>query len=942
LNYKLFLVSHTHWDREWYEPFQIFRARLVKLIDKLLNILAADPDYTYFTLDGQTILLEDYLAIRPEREEELKQHIRSGRILIGPWYVLPDEFLVSPEALVRNLAWGHRLGRELGGVMKVGYSPDPFGHIGQLPQILCGFGIDTAVLRRGLSDEPTELLWEAPDGSPVLLIYLREGYDNAAHLPQEEVAFLSAIARLKEALAPHAATQNLLLMNGTDHMEPQPWLPAAISTANRKTTDEIIQSTLLAHIQSIRGELSLEALPVVRGELRSPKRHHLLPGVLSTRMGLKQRNFACQTLLEKWAEPFSAWATLATKDEERASRWASLLRQAWRHLLENHPHDSICGCSIDEVAQEMAIRFAWCQEIGEIVAEESLKALASSVDTTTLPQGSSIPILVFNPTSGPRTDLVEVNIESPGDPKDLVLRDLRGRAIPFQILGQGERELASLDLDGEGIRKLLYAIQDGRALGMAVQKVKVELLGGVANIEVSLSDFRPPDAAMVGRHKESIETLLDEGKVARFLVRAHQKRVDLLFLGEDLPGYGYKTYALGTGKQEKTPSQTASGNQIENEFFTLEVDELTGTLTITDKKTGARFEGVNRFVSGGDRGDEYNYCPPQDDLLIDEPSQPPRITLLEKGPVRHTLEIEALYHLPTGLAPERDGRSKEIVEMPIKSRVTLSPGVRRIDIQTEVLNRACDHRLRVHSPTPFQAESAFAEGHFEVVERPLGLPTETEGWIEQPVPTRPQRTFVDVNDGKVGLMVANRGLPEYEVMSTLQGSTIALTLLRCVGWLSRDDLTTRRGHAGPALETPGAQCQGRYIFAYSLIPHAGSWQAAYGEAHAFAAPLRAIPTGVHKGVLPPEQGFIHVEPERLVISAIKMASLRDPVGEGLVVRFYNIEEKGVQGQLRLSIPFAKAMLVNLNKEEIRRLSVDEEGKIALAVRGKEIVTVEFL
>ena len=134
----------------------------------------------------------------------------------------------------------------------------------------------------------------------------------------------------------------------------------------------------------------------------------------------------------------------------------------------------------------------------------------------------------------------------------------------------------------------------------------------------------------------------------------------------------------------------------------------------------------------------------------------------------------------------------------------------------------------------------------------------------------------------------------------------------------------------------------RYTFAYSLIPHAGGWQAAHREAHAFAAPLRAIPTGVHKGVLPPEQGFIHIDPESLVISAIKMASSQDPVGQGLLVRFYNVEEKAVRGQLRLSIPFAKAMLVNLNEEEISEIPIDEERSIALPVRGKEIVTAKFL
>ncbi len=102
----LHLISHTHWDREWYQPFQIFRIRLVHLIDNLLAIMKNDPDYAHFMLDGQTIVLEDYLQIRPENEKYLKELIKQGRILIGPWYILPDEFLVSPEATIRNLLRG--------------------------------------------------------------------------------------------------------------------------------------------------------------------------------------------------------------------------------------------------------------------------------------------------------------------------------------------------------------------------------------------------------------------------------------------------------------------------------------------------------------------------------------------------------------------------------------------------------------------------------------------------------------------------------------------------------------------------------------------------------------------------------------------------------------------------------------------------------------------
>lgn len=134
MSYNLFVVSHTHWDREWYQPFEEFRIRLVRLMDKLLDILTSDPDYRYFTLDGQTIILEDYLEIRPQKEEEARRLVHQGRLLIGPWWILPDEFLVSPEATIRNLMLGDQVAKRFGAKMEVGYLPDPFGHIGQMPR----------------------------------------------------------------------------------------------------------------------------------------------------------------------------------------------------------------------------------------------------------------------------------------------------------------------------------------------------------------------------------------------------------------------------------------------------------------------------------------------------------------------------------------------------------------------------------------------------------------------------------------------------------------------------------------------------------------------------------------------------------------------------------------------------------------------------------------
>src|SRR5512137_129742 len=243
----LHLVSHTHWDREWYRTFQEFRLRLVHLIDGVLDLLDNDLNFKHFMLDGQTIVLDDYLAMRPENEERIRRYVRSGRLVIGPWHILPDEFLVSPEATLRNLLEGKRTCRRFGPRMRIGYIPDPFGHIGQMPQILQGFGIHTAGVQRGLSDERCEFWWEAPDGSRVFMAYLRDGYGNAAGLPtSEQEHFVSEVRRLRDSLLPHCnSPRHVLLMHGTDHMEPPADTSKAVKAARGKLDgDQLVHSTL--------------------------------------------------------------------------------------------------------------------------------------------------------------------------------------------------------------------------------------------------------------------------------------------------------------------------------------------------------------------------------------------------------------------------------------------------------------------------------------------------------------------------------------------------------------------------------------------------------------------------------------------------------------------------------------------------------------------------
>ncbi|MGN1099390.1 MAG: alpha-mannosidase, partial [Christensenellales bacterium] len=165
---RIYYFSGTHRDREWYQTYQGFRLMCVDFIDDMIDYLEKNPGFKVFHLDGQTIILQDYLEIMPENEQRLRRLIRDGRILIGPWYTMPDEFILSGESLIRNLRLGHRLSKEWGvSAWKNGYLCDIFGHISQMPQILSGFGIRTAVLGRGTNEAETPMFfeWKSPDGS---------------------------------------------------------------------------------------------------------------------------------------------------------------------------------------------------------------------------------------------------------------------------------------------------------------------------------------------------------------------------------------------------------------------------------------------------------------------------------------------------------------------------------------------------------------------------------------------------------------------------------------------------------------------------------------------------------------------------------------------------------------------------------------------------------
>ncbi|PKO23901.1 MAG: hypothetical protein CVU38_01770 [Chloroflexi bacterium HGW-Chloroflexi-1] len=946
---KLILVSHTHWDREWYQPFQEFRIRLVRFMDKLLAILEQDPDYRHFTLDGQTVVLEDYLEVRPDREAALRQQIRAGRLLVGPWYILPDEFLVGGEAIIRNLLRGHRIARDFGAVMKVGYLPDPFGQTGQMPQILKGFGIDTAVVWRGVPADAirrSAFHWRSPDGSAVLAIFLVSNYCNAYRMPAAVEPFLDRLARLRATLEPYAVGDALLLMNGCDHEEAQPELPALIAAANARLSDaQVVHGTLPQYIAAVRA--AADDLPTATGELRDSRRMQLLPGVLSTRMWIKQRNTACEQLLTRWAEPFLVWNTsvpmtpAVTTEALRSSQ--QLLGLAWKHLLQNQPHDSICGCSVDQVHRDMAARYDACEQIGEAVAGEGLQMIADRVRTT-----DQHNVVVFNPVSGPRTDWVEAWVPAPQGTRDVAMVDQTGRIAPLQVLGEKEKVLVSVSLDKESMREMMDWTRQGMVGGLdggAITDWLLKQEGRTIHVEILVTPGARPNPEALRRAGAALSAWLADPQVKSFQVQIrHVPQAQVLFLANDVPGYGYKTYTIGPDLRSNVsgnPTQGPPPPAIRNEFYRVEA-AADGALTVTDLETGTVYAGLNRFVDGGDAGDEYTYCPPAEDTLVGTAATSPTVEVIEAGPARFSLRIAQAYRLPAHLQADRQARSPQMVECPIVSTVSLYPGVPRIDIRTEVENRAGDHRLRVYFPLPFQVDHSCAEGNFDVVERPVAAPQGGPDWVEQPVGTHPQKEFVDAHDGRVGLLVANRGLPEYEIVDDAApwgiGQAIALTLLRSVGWLSRDDLATRPRACGPVIPTPEAQCLGRHVFAYALAPHAGDWRAVFPQARAFNSPLRAVAVEAQAGDLPPAASFLEIEPASLTLSALKPAE----DGQGSILRFWNTAEELVEGRLRLGLPWQRAWRANLDEEHLEELPADADGWLHLAVRGREIVSLRFV
>lgn len=797
----LLVVPHTHWDREWYRPFESYRYRLVQTLDRVL-----DADLPFFLLDGQTVALDDYLAIRPEREATLKARIDAGSLGAGPWYVLVDEFLVSGESLVRNLLEGAADMRRFGARAEVGYLPDMFGHIAQMPQILSRFGLATAVVWRGANPGAPRFRWVAPDGTEVVTAWLPLGYYQPMFLePQTPEARREQLGKYLEAFG---AEGPAWFTSGADHMAPRTDLVAQLDALNRAEPGVKARiATLEEVLEGPRPDVA------VAGELRDCSRAYILPGVLSARTYLKQANARCQTTLERYAEPLTAlaWA-------RGSAHPTPFLRHAWRELMKNHPHDSICGCSIDQVHREMMPRF-------DAVLQVADELMASAAGAYPKPQAAPA-VTVFNPTGWTYAGWVELEVDWP--------------------LAEAPEQVALAGPDGARVPVAVLAVEDTE----------------VFRAEIDLT----PDWFPVRRFRLAARLVLPASACVRL-------------------------QAVAEAPAPVARGVEAADDRLENEHLALRL--VDGRLELHDKTTGEVYADCHYFLDEGDAGDEYNFSPLADDSPVRSVVAGSRVVSV--APHQAVWEVESHLIVPEGLSGDRSVRGGEPRTLVLKSRFRLEAGARVLAVETAFDNVARDHRLRVVTRYGAGTTPAlWSEGAFGVFLRtprqmtPLPVPKGTEAVM----PEFPQMGFTALEGRARGLAVANVGLPEASLVGDETGWGLATTLLRAVGWLSRDDLRTRGGGAGPRFPTPEAQCLGPQVFQYALAPYTGSWEQVLPRIHQFLAPPRAWQGEGPSGPV------LDLGDGRVVLSALKKAE----GAERLVLRVYNTTPEPIEATLTLHLP----------------------------------------
>ncbi|TRZ38475.1 mannosylglycerate hydrolase [Niallia circulans] len=860
---KVHIIPHMHWDREWYFSTEESRILLVNNMEEIFEVLEGNPDYPCFLLDGQTAILEDYLAVKPQAKDRIKKLVQTGKLLIGPWYTQTDEMIVGGESIVRNLLYGSKDCEAFGEAMKIGYLPDSFGQSAQLPQILNGFDIKHFIFWRGASErlgtDKTEFYWESDEGSRVLVQLLPLGYAIGKYLPEEEEALQTRMKKYFPVLDKGSTNGNVILPNGHDQMPIQQNIFEVMETLKRLYPD---REFLLSSYMDSFAALS-SSLPTVRGEMLDGKYMRVHRSIFSSRMDIKAANTRIENKIVDILEPLAAIAYSLGFEYHHG-----LIELIWKEVLKNHAHDSIGCCCSDKVHQEIMNRFVLAEEKIDRLIDFYKRKISDAIATD---RKEDI-VTAFNLLSYERVDTINAVVTT--KQTAFILEDANGSEIPFEL----------------------------------VEKVR-----------------------------------LDPGLVDRQLV--HYENYEPFWqyhiqFKAAIPAMGYKAFFIVPQENEMEAAITEK-DWIETDYYHIKVN-ANGTLTIFDKEIGLKLENVLLLETSGDDGDEYDFSP----VLNEEPNIHKNASasfVIMENSYEAQIYIKVKLPLPKDLQDREDNRNSVISE--IKWNITIPFDKPIINVAGAIHNNAKDYRLRTYIPSKIAAAVSVSDNQFGSIKRSVLDPAiqywEEEGWDERPDAIYPMLSYVSLCNDYYTVSTLTNSIREYEIVGA-ESDTIALTLLRSVGYLGKENLVRRPGRpSGIKLSTPDSQMIGQLNVEFAVSTKKGA-QNTGKLAKEYRSriqtynkiPYNAMKLNTAVKQTPLSFSLLQDTNSANVLSTLKKAEKE----EGLILRLYNPTEKEVESSFILKTKYKDIFLCQLNENIICPLAMDT-NTISICIKPNQVQTI---
>ncbi|EOZ1476054.1 TPA: mannosylglycerate hydrolase [Enterobacter hormaechei subsp. steigerwaltii] len=860
---RVHITPHMHWDREWYFTTEASRILLVNNMEEILTRLEQDTEYKYYVLDGQTAVLEDYFAVKPENRPRVKALVAAGKLIIGPWYTQTDTTLVSGESIVRNLMYGIRDCQAFGEPMKIGYLPDSFGMSSQLPHIYNGFGITRTMFWRGCSErhgtDKTEFLWQSQDGSEVTAQVLPLGYAIGKYLPEDEAGLRKRLDTYFEVLEKASVTKEILLPNGHDQMPLQQNIFAVMDKLREIYPQrQFVMSRfeeVFDHIDAHRDELA-----TLKGEFIDGKYMRVHRTIGSTRMDIKIAHARIENKIVNVLEPLAtlAW-TLGFEYHH------GLLEKMWKEILKNHAHDSIGCCCSDKVHREVMSRFELAEDMADNLTCFYMRKIVDN-----MPQSEEDKLVMFNLTPWPREEVINTTI--------------RLRASQFRLLDDRGNEIP-------------YCLRSAREI----------------------------DPGLIDRQ------IVHYGNYDPFMEFDIQ-------LNQILPSMGYRTLYIEPHVAGKLlAAEKSSEALLENAFWEITLND-DGTLRLLDKASGLIYDRALEIEESSDDGDEYDYSPSREEWRLTSAQGEHEVEVIHeawqsRAVIRHRMAV------PADLA-ERSAR-QQTGTLEAELTVTLSHNSRRIDVEARLGNHADDHRVRVLIPTPFTTDTVLADTQFGSLTRPVQDEAmanwQEEGWKEAPLPVWNLLNYAVLQERRNGMALFTEGLREFEVTGERQ-KTFALTLLRGVGVLGKEDLLLRPGRpSGIKMPVPDSQMRGQLTCRFSLFSFNGTPVSAgvAQQAKSWLTPVHCynkIPWDAMKlnrasFTTPCSYSLLTLAPNGCVLSALKKAEDRDE----MILRLYNPAETR-SCDVALSVNREVQACCETDMNEVRKAQGEEGSAITGSFR----------